>query len=89
MGVNNGGKITAVQAMLAYEVVHIQAPVGGGMGMLHRTESRMRSWTVMTFWSTSCAALIAPGGSNAAFACETVIDELCEKLVWIPSSSVC
>jgi CO/xanthine dehydrogenase Mo-binding subunit len=84
MGANKEGKITAVQAMLAYEAgAYPGSPVGGGMGVMfapYRIENALVDGYDVLVNKPRTAAYRAPGGSNAAFACETLIDELCEKL---------
>lgn len=84
MGTNSAGKITAVQALLAYEAgAYPGSPVGGGMGVMfapYRIENALVDGYDVLVNKPRTAAYRAPGGSNAAFACETVIDELCEKL---------
>ena len=84
MGANDEGKITAVQAMLVYEAgAYPGSPVGGGMGVMfapYRIENALVDGYDVLVNKPRTAAYRAPGGSNAAFACETVIDELCEQL---------
>ena len=84
MGANREGKITAVQATLAYEAgAYPGSPVGGGMGVMfapYRIENALVDGYDVLVNKPRTAAYRAPGGSNAAFACETLIDELCEKL---------
>jgi CO/xanthine dehydrogenase Mo-binding subunit len=84
MGTNSDGKITAVQALLAYEAgAYPGSPVGGGMGVMfapYRIENALVDGYDVLVNKPRTAAYRAPGGSNAAFACETVIDEICEKL---------
>ena len=84
MGANREGKITAVQALLAYEAgTYPGSPVGGGMGVMfapYRIENALVDGYDVLVNKPRTAAYRAPGGTNAAFACETVIDELCEKL---------
>lgn len=84
MGANRDGKITAVQAMLAYEAgAYPGSPVGGGMGVMfapYRIENALVDGYDVLVNKPRTAAYRAPGGTNAAFACETVIDELCEEL---------
>jgi xanthine dehydrogenase molybdenum-binding subunit len=84
MGANAEGKITAVQAMLAYEAgAYPGSPVGGGMGVMfapYRIENALIDGYDVLVNKPRTAAYRAPGGSNAAFASETVIDELCERL---------
>ena len=84
MGADRDGKITAVQAWLAYEAgAYPGSPVGGGMGVMfapYRIENALVDGYDVLVNKPRTAAYRAPGGTNAAFACETVIDELCEKL---------
>jgi xanthine dehydrogenase molybdenum-binding subunit len=84
MGANREGKITAVQALLAYEAgAYPGSPVGGGMGVMfapYRIENALVDGYDVLVNKPRTAAYRAPGGSNAAFACETMVDELCEKL---------
>jgi len=84
MGADRGGKITAVQALLAYEAgAYPGSPVGGGMGLMfapYRIENALVNGYDVLVNKPRTAAYRAPGGTNAAFACETVIDELCVKL---------
>lgn len=84
MGANRDGKITAAQALLVYEAgTYPGSPVGGGMGVMfapYRIENaRIDGYDVLVN-KPRTAAYRAPGGSNAAFACESIIDELCENL---------
>ncbi|HEX9839650.1 MAG TPA: molybdopterin cofactor-binding domain-containing protein, partial [Anaerolineales bacterium] len=84
MGASRDGKLTAVQATLAYEAgAYPGSPVGGGMGVMfapYRIENALVDGYDVLVSKPRTAAYRAPGGTNAAFACETVIDELCEKL---------
>ncbi len=84
MGASRDGKLTAVQATLAYEAgAYPGSPVGGGMGVMfapYRIENALVDGYDVLVNKPRTAAYRAPGGTNAAFACETVIDELCEKL---------
>src|SRR5215216_1154981 len=84
MGATRNGKITAVQAMLAYEAgAYPGSPVGGGMGVMfapYRIENALVDGYDVLVNKPRTAAYRAPGGSNAAFACETVIDEVCQRL---------
>ena len=84
MGANRDGKLTAVQAMLAYEAgAYPGSPVGAGMGVMfapYRIENALVDGYDVLVNKPRTAAYRAPGGTNAAFACETVIDELCENL---------
>ena len=84
MGADANGKITAGQATLIYEAGAFPgSPVGGAMGVLfapYRIENALIDGYDVLVNKPRTAAYRAPGGSNAAFACETVVDELCEKL---------
>jgi xanthine dehydrogenase molybdenum-binding subunit len=84
MGADANGKITAAQATLIYEAgAYPGSPVGGGMGVIfapYRIENAQVDGYDVLVNKPRTAAYRAPGGSNAVFACETVIDELCEKL---------
>ena len=84
MGADASGKITAAQATLIYEVgAYPGGSVGGGMGVLlapYRIENAVIDGYDVLVNKPRIAAYRAPGGTNAAFAAETVIDELSEKL---------
>ena len=84
MGADRSGKIVAVQATLAYEAgAYPGSPVGGGMGVMfapYRIENALIDGYDVLVNKPRVMAYRAPGGSNAAFASETLIDELCEKL---------
>ena len=84
MGADASGKITAAQATLMYEAgAYPGSPVGGGMGVLlapYRIENALIDGYDVLVNKPRTAAYRAPGGSNAVFASETLIDELCEKL---------
>ena len=84
MGADKNGKITAVQATLAYEAgAYPGSPVGAGMAVMfapYRIENGLVDAYDVLVNKPRTAAYRAPGSTNAAFACESVIDELCEKL---------
>lgn len=84
MGADQHGKLTAAQAYLAYEAgAYPGSPVGGGMGVIfapYRIENVLVDGYDVLVNKPRTAPYRAPGGTNAAFACETVVDELCEKL---------
>ena len=88
MGADGDGKITAAQAILMYEAgAYPGSPVGAGMGVIfapYRIENAEVDGYDVLVNKPRTAAYRAPGGSNAAFASETVIDELCEKLEMDP-----
>jgi len=84
MGVDANGKITAAQGYLLYEAGAFPgSPVGGAMEVLfapYRIENGLVDGYDIVVNKPPTAAYRAPGGTNAAFAAETVIDELAEKL---------
>jgi len=84
MGANKKGEITAVQATLAYEAGAFPgSPVGAGMAVIfapYRIKNGLVDGYDVLVNKPRVAAYRAPGGTNAAFACEIVIDELAEKL---------
>jgi CO/xanthine dehydrogenase Mo-binding subunit len=84
MGADRNGRITAAQACLAYEAgAYPGSAVGGAITTLfapYRIENvRVDGYDVVVNKPRS-TAYRAPGATNAAFAAETVIDEICEKL---------
>jgi xanthine dehydrogenase molybdenum-binding subunit len=88
MGADSSGRITAAQAWLAYEAgAYPGSPVGAGAGVIfapYKLENvQIDGYDVLVNRPRS-AAYRAPGGSNAAFAAEVVIDELAEKLKMDP-----
>jgi len=84
MGADARGRITAAQATLAYEAgAYPGSPVGAGMAVIfapYRIENGLVDGYDVLVNKPRTAAYRAPGGTNAAFACETVMDELSEKL---------
>jgi len=84
MGVDANGKITAAQAKLYYEAGAFPgSPVGGAMEVLfapYKIENGLVDGYDIVVNKPPTAAYRAPGGTNAAFAAETVVDELAEKL---------
>lgn len=84
MGADASGRITAAEATLMYEAgAYPQSPVTAGMGVLlgpyHIENGVVEGYDVVVN-KPRTAAYRAPGGTNAAFAAETVIDELAEIL---------
>jgi CO/xanthine dehydrogenase Mo-binding subunit len=84
VGVEAGGQITAAQARLSYAAgAYPGSPLWGGMPIIfgpYRIENiRVDGYDVVVN-RPRVGALRAPGASNAVFAGETVMDELCEKL---------
>lgn len=84
MAADSSGKITAAQAYLAYEAgAYPGSPVRSGAGVIfapYNIENVQVDGYDVVVNKPRAAAYRAPGGSNAAFASETVIDELAEKL---------
>jgi CO/xanthine dehydrogenase Mo-binding subunit len=84
MGADKNGKITAAQAELAYEAGAFPgSPVGAGMAVMfapYRIENGLVDAYDVLVNKPRANAYRAPGSTNAAFACETVIDELAVKL---------
>ena len=84
MGVTNEGRITAADAVLAYEAgAYPGSPVNPGMqcifGCYDIPNARVQGYDVVLNHPKT-AAYRAPGSPAAAFACETVVDEICGKL---------
>lgn len=84
MGADGSGRITAAQVMMAYEAgAYPGSPVGSGAGVIlapYVIENVQIDAYDVVVNKPRAAAYRAPGGTNAAFASETVIDELAEKL---------
>jgi CO/xanthine dehydrogenase Mo-binding subunit len=84
IGADRAGRITAAQAELAYAAGAFPgSPVGSGAGVIfapYRIPNvQIDGYDVLVNRPKS-AAYRAPGATNAAFAAETAIDELCERL---------
>lgn len=84
MGADRQGRITAAQVYMAYEAgAYPGSPVGSGAGVIlapYTIPNVLIDGYDVVVNKPRAAAYRAPGGSNAAFAAETVIDELAEKL---------
>ncbi len=84
MGARKDGKITAAQAWMAYEAGAFPgSPVSAGMGVIfapYKLDNVQIDGYDVVVNKPAAKAYRAPGGTNAAFAGETVIDELAEKL---------
>ena len=84
MGADASGCITAAEAYLAYEAGAFPgSPVTSGMGVIlapYRIENVLIDGYDVVVNKPKAAAYRAPGGTNANFCAETVVDELCEKL---------
>ncbi len=84
MGADAQGRITAAEVYLAYEAgaypgSFVGSSAGTILGGYKIDNVRIDGYDVVVN-KPRVAAYRAPGGSNAAFASEVVIDELCEKL---------
>jgi CO/xanthine dehydrogenase Mo-binding subunit len=84
IGVDRAGHITAAQAELIYAARAFPgSPVGSGAGVIfapYRIPNLQIDGYDVVVNRPKTAAYRAPGATNAAFAAETVIDELCERL---------
>lgn len=84
IGADSTGCITAAEAYLAYEAGAFPgSPVGAAAGILlspYCIENVLIDGYDVVVNKPRTEAYRAPGASNAAFAVETVIDELCEQL---------
>lgn len=84
LGATKEGRITAIQATLIYEAGAFPgSPVGAGMGVMfapYKIENVLIDGYDVLVNKPRTAAYRAPGGTNAAFAAETMVDMLCEKL---------
>ena len=88
MGANKEGKITAADATLIYEAgAYPGSPVNPGcqciFGPYDIQNGRIEGYDVLLN-KPKTAAYRAPGAPGAAFAAETAIDEICEKLEFDP-----
>lgn len=84
MGARRDGVITAAEAELIYEAgAYPGSPVGAGSGVIfapYRLDNVQVDGYDVVVNRPKAAAYRAPGGTNAVFAAETVVDELAEKL---------
>jgi xanthine dehydrogenase molybdenum-binding subunit len=84
IGVTKDGKITAAQGYLAYEAGAYPGAMVGPGAMCVFAAYEIANMTVdgydVVVNKPSTAAYRAPGATNAAFATETVMDEIAEKL---------
>lgn len=84
IGANKEGRITAAKVYMAYEAGAFPgSPVGAGAGVIlapYRLENVQIDGYDVVVNKPKTSAYRAPGSTNAAFAAETVIDELSEKL---------
>jgi CO/xanthine dehydrogenase Mo-binding subunit len=84
LGATRDGKITAATATLAYEAGAFPgSPVGAGMGVIfgpYKIENVLIDGYDVLVNKPRTAPYRAPGGTNAAYAAEVMIDMICEKL---------
>ena len=84
VGATNDGRITAVDASMAYEAgAYPGSPINPGVqcmtGPYDIANGRLEGFDVVNN-KPKTAAYRAPGAPAAAFAIETVLDEICEKI---------
>jgi CO/xanthine dehydrogenase Mo-binding subunit len=84
IGANKAGRITAAEGYLAYEAgAYPGSPVGAGAMCIYscyNIENALVDGYDVVVNKPKTSAYRAPGATNAAFAVETIIDEICEKL---------
>ena len=84
MGVDKAGKLVAAEAHLAYEAGAFPgSPVGPGCMCVfapYDIPNVLIDGYDVVVNKPATSAYRAPGATNAAFASETVVDEICEKL---------
>ena len=84
IGVNKEGRITAAEGYLAYEAgAYPGSPVGAGAMCIYscyNIENALVDGYDVVINKPKTSAYRAPGATNAAFAVETIIDEICEKI---------
>ncbi|MSQ40289.1 MAG: xanthine dehydrogenase family protein molybdopterin-binding subunit, partial [Dehalococcoidia bacterium] len=84
MGATKDGRITAVQAFLAYEAgAYPGSPMGGAVRTMfapYRLDNvHIDAYDVLVN-KPRVGPYRAPGVTNASFAVETIVDEICEKI---------
>jgi CO/xanthine dehydrogenase Mo-binding subunit len=88
LGADRNGRLVAGQAMLAYEAgAYPGSPVGPGAMCIfacYDIPNVMIDGYDVVVNKPATAAYRAPGATNAAFAAETVVDEICEQLAIDP-----
>ena len=84
IGATNSGKITAAEAILSYEAGAYpgSSVIAGGMAVFapYEIDNAVAEGYDVVVNKPKVAAYRAPGAPNAAFAGESVVDELCQKL---------
>ena len=88
IGATNEGQITAAEGYLAYEAgAYPGSPVGAGAMCIYscyNVENALVDGYDVVVNKPKSSAYRAPGATNAAFAVETIIDEICEKIQMDP-----
>ena len=88
IGATNEGQITAAEGYLAYEAgAYPGSPVGAGAMCIYSCysiENALVDGYDVVVNKPKTSAYRAPGATNAAFAVETIIDEICEKIQMDP-----
>ena len=88
IGATNEGQITAAEGYLAYEAgAYPGSPVGAGAMCIYscyNIENALVDGYDVVVNKPKTSAYRAPGATNAAFAVETIIDEICEKIQMDP-----
>jgi CO/xanthine dehydrogenase Mo-binding subunit len=84
MGATTDGKITAAEAYLAYDAGAFPgSPVGSAVSVIlapYKLDHLLIDGYDVIVNKPKSAAYRAPGGTNAAYASESVVDELAEKI---------
>lgn len=84
MGADKNGKLTAAKAWIAFEAGAFPgSPVGAAAGVIfapYKLDNVLIDYYDVLVNKPKAAAYRAPGGTNAAFASEAIVDELAEKL---------
>ena len=84
MGVTNDGRITAAEGYLAFEAgAYPGSPVGAGAMCIfspYNIPNGLIDGYDVVVNKPKSNAYRAPGATNAEFAAETVVDEICEKI---------
>ena len=88
IGAKNDGRITAAEGYLAYEAgAYPGSPVGAGAMCIYscyNIDNALVDGYDVVVNKPKTSAYRAPGATNAAFAVETIIDEICEKIQMDP-----
>ena len=84
IGANKEGRITAAEGYLAYEAgAYPGSPVGAGAMCIYscyNIENALVDGYDVVVNKPKTSAYRAPGATNAAFAVETILDEICERI---------